>query len=73
MKQTLIDRIELALFADRKDRVKFSRYLEIYYQTATEQEKTRIDLCFLALCGLRLRVLIKRERQAQGKQATLIT
>ena len=58
--ETLIDKIQEAMLTDDEDREKESAYLEREYTEASEAEKKRIDMCFIALCGWSLETLLKR-------------
>jgi len=56
---TLIDRIQEEMLSDDEDREEQSEWLEEYYNQSSKEEKDRIDLCFIALCGWSLETLLK--------------
>lgn len=57
---TLIDKIQEEMNSDTEDREEQSEYLKDYYNESTDEQKKRIDLCFMALCGWELKTLIEK-------------
>ena len=67
---TLIDRIQLAIESDTFQRQKYSQHLTRYYNEASEIEKARINLCFVALCGMPLCDIIAVQQKADESRLT---
>lgn len=58
MDETIIDTIERLMLTDTENRENQSRILSEYYTHATKEERRKIDLCFIALCGYSLETII---------------
>ena len=61
--QTLIDRVQRAMWDDDEDREEQSAILRSIYDELDKATRNKVDEIFICLCGWSLKTLIYRENE----------